>query len=164
MSDMPILVELDIDGKDIHTRLPQRFRLSQKVFEVGSDPNLAAHSGGHALVLPQTPFMHPRHCVIAHTEPGLITVTPSHPEAEVYVNGQRIAETTFLNQGCTLRFGRNHVFRFLDPAADVRTVSSVTLPPAPSVQDLQGGPEGNYAYYGPPPPQGRPMNGFPRGM
>ena len=60
MSDLPILVELNMDGSDIHSRLPQRFRLSQNVTEVGSDPNLAAHSGGHALVLPSSPFIHPR--------------------------------------------------------------------------------------------------------
>ena len=166
MSDIPMLVELNIDGSDIHTRHPQMFRLTQKVFEVGSDPSIAAHSGGHALVLPASPFIHPRHCVVAHTEPGLITVTPNHPEAEVYVNGQRVAETTFLNQGCTLRFGRNHVFRFLDPAVELRTASSVTLPPASSVQDLpQHQVDGNYAYYGPPqgqPGGPRPVNGFPR--
>ena len=61
MSDLPILVELNVDGSDIHSRLPQRFRLSQNVTEVGSDPNLAVHSGGHALVLPPSPFIHPRY-------------------------------------------------------------------------------------------------------
>ena len=60
MSDLPILVELNVDGSDIHSRLPQRFRLSQNVTEVGSDPNLAVHSGGHALLLPQSPYIHPR--------------------------------------------------------------------------------------------------------
>ena len=146
MSDLPILVELNVDGSDIHSRLPQRFILSQNVTEVGSDINLAAHSGGHALVLPPSPYIHPRHCVVAHTEPGVVTVTPSHPEAETYVNGQRIVETTFLNQGCSVCFGRNHMFRFLDPAQDLRTVSSVTLPagPGPSSQDNSG----NYAFYG----------------
>ncbi len=168
MSNLPILVELNVDGSDIHSRLPQRFRLSQNVTEVGSDPNLAAHSGGHALVLPPSHFVHPRHCVVAHTEPGVVTVTPSHPEAETYVNDQRIVETTFLNHGCTVRFGRSHAFRFLDPPQDLRTASSVTLPNA-NHQDLYG----NYAFFPPPgglqqphqqpPQQGRPLNGFPRG-
>ena len=163
MSDLPILVELNMDGSDIHSRLPQRFRLSQNVTEVGADPNLAAH--GQALVLPPSPFIHPRHCVVAHTEPGVVTVTPSHPEAETYVNGQRIVETTFLSHGCSVRFGRNHVFRFLDPAQDLRTASTVTLPTQPQgAGDLYG----NYAYFNgppPPPPNGqapRPLNGFPR--
>lgn len=37
----------------------------------------------------------PRHCVIAHTE-GIVTVTPCSREAETFVNGQRIFETTIL--------------------------------------------------------------------
>ena len=101
-----------------------------------------------------------RHCVVAHTEPGVVTVTPSHPEAETYVNQHRITETTFLTHGCAVRFGRNHVFRFLDPPQDLRSTSSVTLPP-PASSSEQGGqvPEGNYAYF---PPGGRPVNGYPR--
>ena len=97
---------------------------------------------------------------MAHTEPGVVTVTPSHPEAETYVNQHRITETTFLTHGCAVRFGRNHVFRFLDPPQDLRSTSSVTLPP-PASSSEQGGqvPEGNYAYF---PPGGRPVNGYPR--
>ena len=106
-----------------------------------------------------------RHSVVAHTEPGVVTVTPSHPEAETYVNGQRIVETTFLNHGCAVTFGRNHVFRFLDPAQDLRSTSSVTLPPAPSQDQISNHAEGNYAYFGPGPGQqqgSRPVNGYPR--
>ena len=100
-----------------------------------------------------------RHCVVAHmVTDGVVTVTPSHPEAETCVNGQRIAETTFLNHGCTVRFGRHHVFRFLDPAQDLRSTSSVTLPPAPSSDQTL---EGNYAYFRGP-QDGRPVNGYPR--
>ena len=146
MADCPMLVELNVDGSDVHARLPQRFRLAQNVTEVGSDP---AH--GHALVLPSTPFIHPRHCVVAHTEPGIVTVTPCHPEAETYVNGQRIVETTFLSHGCTVRFGRNHVFRFLDPAQDMRTASSVTLPNPEAYA--------NYAHYPGPNGTNPRMNG-----
>lgn len=150
MTDLPIFIELNIDGSDIHSRLPQRFRLSRNVTEVGCDPNLGAHSGGHALVLPAAPYVHPRHCVVAHTEPGIVTVTPSHPEAETYVNGQRIFETTILSHGCTVRFGRNQVFRFLDPTIDLRTTaSSVTLPAVSSNSESYG----NYAHYPPRPQQ-----------
>ena len=69
--------------------------------------------------------------------------------AETYVNGQRIVETTILSHGCTVRFGRNHVFRYLDPATDLRTASSVTLPVMSSAGGPPGGPPqefyGNYA-------------------
>lgn len=52
-----------------------------------------------------------RHCVIAHTE-GVVTVTPSQPEAETYVDGARVFDTTLLQHGATVRFGRSHLFRF----------------------------------------------------
>jgi afadin len=87
-------------------------------------------------------------------------VTPCHPEAETYVNGQRISETTILGHGCTVRFGRNQVFRFLDPIQDERmrhnTASSVTLPADPYA---------NYVHFGGPqqtqhrPPTANGMNG-----
>ena len=57
----------------------------------------------------------PRHCVLAHTE-GVVTVTPCDPRAEVVVNGQRAVETTILQHGAMLRFGRS-VWRFIDPGA-----------------------------------------------
>ncbi len=41
-------------------------------------------------------------------------MTPCSPGAEVWVNNQRVAETTLLQHGATLRFGRS-VWRFIDP-------------------------------------------------
>ncbi|XP_075525931.1 adherens junction formation factor afadin [Dermacentor variabilis] len=73
--------------------------------EVGSAP-----SGSQGLQL-QGPGVLPRHCVIAHTE-GVVTVTPSQPEAETYVDGARVFDTTLLQHGATVRFGRSHLFRF----------------------------------------------------
>lgn len=141
---LPLFIELNVDGSDIQTRLPQRFRLSPNVTEIGSDPAISSN-GGQSLLLPPAPFLHPRHCVVAHTEPGIVTVTPSHPDAETYVNGQRIFETTILTHGCAVRFGRNQCFRFVDPIHEERErmryqASSVTLPD----------PHANYAYFGPP--------------
>lgn len=60
------------------------------------------------------PDIKPRHCVIAHTE-GIVTVTPTAPDAEIYVDQQPVRETTMLRHGMTIRFGRNHVYRFVDP-------------------------------------------------
>ncbi|KAH6922155.1 hypothetical protein HPB50_009904 [Hyalomma asiaticum] len=73
--------------------------------EIGSAP-----SGSQGLQL-QGPGILPRHCVIAHTE-GVVTVTPSQPEAETYVDGARVFDTTLLQHGATVRFGRSHLFRF----------------------------------------------------
>ena len=46
----------------------------------------------------------------------MVTVTPCDPRAEVVVNGQRAVETTILQHGAMLRFGRS-VWRFIDPGA-----------------------------------------------
>lgn len=52
--------------------------------------------------------------MIAHTE-GVVTVTPSHQEAEIYLDGCRVYDTTILQHGALVRFGRHHTFRFLEP-------------------------------------------------
>ena len=77
--------------------------------------------------------------------------------AETYVNGQRIVETTILSHGCTVRFGRNHVFRYLDPATDLRTASSVTLP----VMSSGGPPQEFYGNYAPINRPNGGQNGYP---
>jgi afadin len=147
---LPFLLEMNPDGSDIgpsQGRMPQRFRLSPNMTEVGSDP---AIQSGQCLLLPPAPFVQPRHCVIAHTE-GIVTVTPSHREAETFVNNSRIFQTTILQPGCIVRFGRNQCFRFVDPLYEERLrhqASSVTLPD----------PYANYVHYGPPGAMGGPPN------
>lgn len=47
-----------------------------------------------------------------------MTVTPRSMEAETYVEGQRISETTVLQSGMKLQFGAAHVFKFVDPSQD----------------------------------------------
>ncbi|XP_053376933.1 afadin-like [Mercenaria mercenaria] len=56
-----------------------------------------------------------RHCVIAHTS-GIVTVTPTSRESETYVNNQRVHETTLLQHGMTVKFGKQNAFRFFDPS------------------------------------------------
>lgn len=62
---------------------------------------------------------------------GIVTVTPSgDPNAETYLNGQRIRDTTILQHGAVLKLGaaqvppggdgrgglQGHTFRFVDPS------------------------------------------------
>ena len=68
-------------------------------------------------------------------------------------------ETTILSHGCTVRFGRNHVFRYLDPATDLRTASSVTLPVMSS--SAGGPPQEFYGNYAPINRQNGGQNGYP---
>src|SRR5207253_3422303 len=51
------------------------------------------------------PNVQPRHCVVAHTD-GIVTVTPCSRNAETYVHNQRIFETTILQHGMVVRFGK----------------------------------------------------------
>ena len=63
------------------------------------------------------PGILPDHGHLMHSE-GLVTVTPHSLEAETYVDGQRVADTTVLRSGATLQFGSGHVFKFVDPSYD----------------------------------------------
>ena len=168
----PYLLEMNPDGSEINHSvqnvMPQRFRLSPNVTEVGSDP---AIQSGQSLLLPPAQFLHPRHCVITYTD-GIVTVTPIHREAETYVNNQRIYETTILGHGGILRFGRpGHCFRFIDPnivmqQEQVRMMqqSSIGANLAPvSGADTNGlSSQANYVHYGPLRPNQPQNNGLGR--
>lgn len=63
------------------------------------------------------PGILPHHCNLMHTD-GMVTVTPHGPDADTFVDGQRVTETTVLRPGSTLQFGSAHVFKFVDPMYD----------------------------------------------
>ncbi|XP_014251029.1 afadin isoform X2 [Cimex lectularius] len=114
---LPFFLELNPDGSEIAGGSAKRYKLHPNVTEVGSERG-SPHGHGQSLQL-FGPNIQPRHCVIAHTE-GIVTVTPCSRDAETYVNGQRIYETTILQDGATVKFGRIHNFRFLDPCHEER--------------------------------------------
>ncbi|XP_064629486.1 afadin-like isoform X2 [Lineus longissimus] len=109
---LPFLVELHPDGREPYNA--NKHRLQFDMLEVGSDRNMS--SSGQYLQL-FGPHVHPRHCVIAQSE-GIVTVTPTNKDAETYVNNQRVFETTTLQHGMVVRFGKANLFRFLDPMAE----------------------------------------------
>lgn len=99
------------DGTDIINGTPKRHRLHPNVTEVGSERPIntaGSQQHGHQSQSLQLfgPNVQPRHCVIAHTE-GIVTVTPCSGNAETYVNGQRIYETTILQVISSLTFGHS---------------------------------------------------------
>ncbi|CAG0915142.1 unnamed protein product [Notodromas monacha] len=120
-SSLPMFLEINPDGSEMRSGSPTRYFLQLNVTEVGSAAPDANH-GGQCLQI-FGPSIQPRHCVIAHME-GIVTVTPCSRDAETYVNGQRIYDTTLLQHGAVVRFGRVHTFRFLDQPAS-RPVSYV---------------------------------------
>ena len=61
------------------------------------------------------PDIYPRHCAIAHHPDGVVTVSPSQPEAVTLLNGPRISQTTVLHPGMVLQLGKGHFFRFCEP-------------------------------------------------
>ncbi|XP_048210407.1 afadin isoform X13 [Perognathus longimembris pacificus] len=107
---LPYLVELSPDGSDSRDK-PKLYRLQLSVTEVGTekfDDNSIQLFG---------PGIQPHHCDLTNMD-GVVTVTPRSMDAETYVDGQRISETTMLQSGMKLQFGPSHVFKFVDPSQD----------------------------------------------
>ncbi|XP_072218883.1 afadin isoform X13 [Leuresthes tenuis] len=107
---LPYLVELSPDGSDSRDK-PKLYRLQHSITEVGSD---CTEDGAIQLL---GPGILPHHCNLTHSE-GMVTVTPHGPDADTFVDGQRVTETTVLRSGSTLQFGSTHVFKFVDPMFD----------------------------------------------
>ncbi|XP_076714138.1 afadin isoform X3 [Callospermophilus lateralis] len=107
---LPYLVELSPDGSDSRDK-PKLYRLQLSVTEVGTerlDDNSIQLFG---------PGIQPHHCDLTNMD-GVVTVTPRSMDAETYVDGQRISETTMLQSGMKVQFGVSHVFKFVDPSQD----------------------------------------------
>ncbi|KMQ96158.1 afadin-like isoform x10 protein [Lasius niger] len=116
---LPFLQELNPDGTDIPNGVGVRHRLQPNVTEVGSERPIGPQAvQAQTLTLPG-PTVMPRHCVIAFTE-NIVTLTPCSRDAHTYVNNQRIHQTTILQNGAIIKFGRMHTFRFIDPAPEDR--------------------------------------------
>ncbi|XP_036405446.1 afadin isoform X3 [Megalops cyprinoides] len=98
------------DGSDSRDK-PKLYRLQHSITEVGSEKT---DDGSIQLF---GPGILPHHCNLMHAD-GLVTVTPRGYEAETYLDGQRISDTTVLRSGMTLQFGASHVFKFVDPSYD----------------------------------------------
>ncbi|XP_026114028.1 afadin-like isoform X2 [Carassius auratus] len=98
------------DGSDSRDK-PKLYRLQHNITEVGSD---RSEDGNIQLY---GPGILPHHCDLMH-EDGLVTVTPVSLDADTFVDGQRISDTTVLHSGVTLQFGATHVFKFVDPSYD----------------------------------------------
>ncbi|XP_030915168.1 afadin isoform X12 [Geospiza fortis] len=98
------------DGSDSRDK-PKLYRLQLSVTEVGTekfDDNSIQLFG---------PGIQPHHCDLTNMD-GVVTVTPRSIDAETYVEGQRISETTMLQSGMKVQFGSSHVFKFVDPTQD----------------------------------------------
>jgi len=98
------------DGSDSRDK-PKLYRLQLSVTEVGTekfDENSIQLFGSG---------IQPHHCDLTNMD-GVVTVTPRSMEAETYVEGLRISETTMLQSGMKVQFGTSHVFKFVDPSQD----------------------------------------------
>ncbi|XP_058880194.1 afadin-like isoform X4 [Acipenser ruthenus] len=97
------------DGSDSRNK-PKLYRLQMRVTEVGSDK-----TEENSIQL-FGPGIQPHHCDLTHMD-SMVTVTPQSFDAETYVDGQRIADTTMLRSGMKVQFG-SYVFKFVDPSYD----------------------------------------------
>ncbi|XP_069035409.1 afadin isoform X18 [Lepisosteus oculatus] len=113
------------DGSDSRDK-PKLYRLQPSITEVGTekmDDNSIQLFG---------PGILPYHCNLMHAD-GLVTVTPRSFEAETFVDGQRITETTVLRSGMKVQFGASHVFKFVDPSYD-HSLSKRSMDSGPMVK------------------------------
>uniref|UniRef100_A0A8C3WJH1 Afadin n=1 Tax=Catagonus wagneri TaxID=51154 RepID=A0A8C3WJH1_9CETA len=98
------------DGSDSRDK-PKLYRLQLSVTEVGTEK---FHDGSIQLF---GSGIQPHHCDLTNMD-GVVTVTPRSMDAETWVEGQRISETTMLQSGVKVQFGASHVFKFVDPSQD----------------------------------------------
>nr|XP_033794228.1 afadin isoform X3 [Geotrypetes seraphini] len=107
---VPYLVELSPDGSDSRDK-PKLYRLHLSVTEVGTEKL------DETSVQLFGPGIQSHHCDLTNMD-GVVTVTPRNIDADIYVEGQRISETTMLQSGMKVQFGSSHVFKFVDPSQD----------------------------------------------
>ncbi|XP_033090117.1 afadin isoform X17 [Trachypithecus francoisi] len=98
------------DGSDSRDK-PKLYRLQLSVTEVGTEKL------DDSSIQLFGPGIQPHHCDLTNMD-GVVTVTPRSMDAETYVEGQRISETTMLQSGMKVQFGASHVFKFVDPSQD----------------------------------------------
>lgn len=125
---LPYLRELSSDGRELDYKANVH-RLPMEITEVGSEKSLSSANsylelfGSHIL---------PRHCVITNMD-GIVSVERTSSDAEIYVDGRRVYESTKLNHGSIIKFGRLHTFKFCDPAFEDKVKLSSPAPDAGSV-------------------------------
>lgn len=114
-NDLPYLIEVTAEGH--MTPDASKFRLQPNVTQIGSEQARSA-TGDPAVNLSQMllPFadIQPRHCKLANMS-GVVTLTPLSPQAETFVNGERITETTLLQNRSMILFGSSRTFLYVDP-------------------------------------------------
>ncbi|XP_029450151.1 afadin isoform X5 [Rhinatrema bivittatum] len=98
------------DGSDSRDK-PKLYRLQLSVTEVGTEKM------DESSIQLFGPGIQPHHCDLTNMD-GVVTVTPGNINADTYVEGQRISETTMLQSGMKVQFGSSHVFKFVDPSQD----------------------------------------------
>ncbi|EFO24115.1 hypothetical protein LOAG_04372 [Loa loa] len=98
----PCLLPITLDCKEIPGMKP--IHLPFGVMGIGSDRSMGLFLDGQ--------YIRPRHAVINYQD-GVVTVTPSDPNAYIEVDGQRISQTVALRDGNIIGIGHSHMFRYL---------------------------------------------------
>ncbi|KHN76981.1 Afadin [Toxocara canis] len=90
--------------------------LQNGVTEVGSAQSVDILLGGE--------LIWPHHAAITFSA-GVVTITPSVPNAFIEVNGETIRETVMLRNGDTITIGHVHTFRYFDQAVKTCAMDGV---------------------------------------
>ena len=125
---LPYLREMSSDGRELDYK-PSIHRLPMEITEVGSDKSMSSSNSFLELF---APHILPRHCVITNMD-GIVSVERTSSDAEIYVDGRRIYESTKLNHGSVIKFGKLHNFKFCDPAYEEKVKQSSLAPDTASV-------------------------------
>lgn len=125
---LPYLREMSSDGRELDYK-PNIHRLPMEITEVGSDKSMSSSNSYLELF---APHILPRHCVITNMD-GIVSVERTSSDAEIYVDGRRIYESTRLNHGSVIKFGKLHTFKFCDPAYEEKVKQSSPAPDTASV-------------------------------
>uniref|UniRef100_A0A915B0E0 Afadin n=1 Tax=Parascaris univalens TaxID=6257 RepID=A0A915B0E0_PARUN len=111
----PCLLSLKSEGGRIAER--NAIMLQNGVMEVGSAQSVDILLGGE--------LVWPRHAAITFSS-GVVTITPSVPNALIEVNGEMIHETVMLKNGDTITIGRIHTFQYFDQMPKICSVDGVS--------------------------------------
>lgn len=129
---LPYLREMSSDGRELDYKA-NIHRLPMEITEVGSEKSMSSANSYLELF---APHILPRHCVITNMD-GIVSVERTSSDAEIYVDGKRIYESTKLNHGNVIKFGRLHTFKFCDPAYEESKVKPSS--PAPDAASVSSG-------------------------
>jgi uncharacterized RDD family membrane protein YckC len=113
----------------------------RKVFIIGREPASQYLTNGEIPIIigdtPETQHVSRTHCKLTIEADGRILVDDLAPNGNgVFVNNQKITQTTEINEHTILSLGKTYRFSLMHPTIQnhIRAIKSVIAPPKPSIE------------------------------